>query len=85
MDIHSGQFVSLVGLSGSGKSTIAALIAGKFSGYEGDIKISGKELNDISESSLMDSIVTVGYNSFIFGGSVRENLIMAKKTHLKVR
>lgn len=79
MDIHSGQFVSLVGLSGSGKSTIAALIAGKFSGYEGDIKISGKELNDISESSLMDSIVTVGYNSFIFGGSVRENLIMAKK------
>lgn len=79
MDIHSGQFVSLVGLSGSGKSTIAALIAGKFSGYEGDIKISGKDLNDISESSLMDSIVTVGYNSFIFGGSVRENLIMAKK------
>lgn len=79
MDIHSGQFVSLVGLSGSGKSTIAALIAGKFSRYEGDIKISGKELNDISESSLMDSIVTVGYNSFIFGGSVRENLTMAKK------
>lgn len=79
MDIHSGQFVSLVGLSGSGKSTIAALIAGKFSGYEGDIKISGKDLNDISESSLMDSIVTVGYNSFIFGGSVRENLTMAKK------
>ncbi len=79
MDIHSGQFVSLVGLSGSGKSTIAALIAGKFSGYEGDIKISGKDLNDISEVSLMDSIVTVGYNSFIFGGSVRENLIMAKK------
>lgn len=79
MDIHSGQFVSLVGLSGSGKSTIAALIAGKFSGYEGEIKISGKELNDISESSLMDSIVTVGYNSFIFGGSVRENLTMAKK------
>ena len=79
MDIHSGQFVSLVGLSGSGKSTIAALIAGKFSGYEGDIKISGKELNDISEVSLMDSIVTVGYNSFIFGGSVSENLTMAKK------
>lgn len=79
MDIHSGQFVSLVGLSGSGKSTIAALIAGKFSGYEGDIKISGKDLNDISESSLMYSIVTVGYNSFIFGGSVRENLTMAKK------
>lgn len=79
MDIHSGQFVSLVGLSGSGKSTIAALIAGKFSGYEGDIKISGKDLNDISEVSLMDSIVTVGYNSFIFGGSVRENLTMAKK------
>lgn len=79
MDIHSGQFVSLVGLSGSGKSTIAALIAGKFSGYEGDIKIGGKDLNDISEVSLMDSIVTVGYNSFIFGGSVRENLTMAKK------
>lgn len=79
MDIHSGQFVSLVGLSGSGKSTIAALIACKFSGYEGDIKISGKDLNDISEVSLMDSIVTVGYNSFIFGGSVRENLTMAKK------
>ena len=79
MDIHSGQFVSLVGLSGSGKSTIAALIAGKFSGYEGDIKLSGKDLNDISEVSLMDSIVTVGYNSFIFGGSVRENLTMAKK------
>ena len=79
MNISEGQFVSLVGLSGSGKSTVAALMAGKYGAYDGEISVNGVDMRKLSERSLMKNIVTVGYNSFIFGGSIRENLLMANK------
>ena len=79
LEIKSGQFVSVVGVSGSGKSTIASLITGNYSNFDGTVKINGNPIENIDEKQLMNSIVTVRYNSYIFGGTVRENLKMAKE------
>lgn len=79
LDIEAGQFVSVVGVSGSGKSTIASLITGKYKEFDGCIKINGVPIAEIDESDLMNAIVTVKYNSYIFGGTVRENLLMANE------
>lgn len=78
IDIKAGEFVSLVGESGSGKSTIAGLIWGKNRGFSGQILIDGKPISDIKESDLMQKIVLVRHNSYLFKGSVKENMLMAK-------
>ncbi len=78
IDCNSGSFISIVGVSGSGKSTIAKLLMGKNDGYEGSITVNGEELNAIDESSLMKNITGVSYNSYLFKGSVAYNLRMAK-------
>lgn len=78
LDIPQGGFVSLVGESGCGKTTIASLLTLKNKGYEGSIRIGDTELSDILEDSLMRHITYIGFNSYLFKGSVRENLLMAK-------
>ena len=78
LDIVQGQFVSLVGTSGSGKSTIANLLTGKLSQYTGEITIGGKNLREIDEASLMRNIVLVTHDSYLFKGTVRQNLLMGK-------
>ena len=77
-DIPAGSFVSLVGESGSGKSTIAALLSGKNLGFSGSIRIGEMYLQDISEQSLMEHVTIIKHNSYLFKGTVEENLRMAK-------
>lgn len=77
--ILNGEMISFVGESGSGKSTIAKLIMGINKGYEGNILINGKELSNIKEKSLMENITLVDDSSYIFKGTVRENLAMGNK------
>lgn len=77
-DIPAGSFVSLVGESGSGKSTIAALLSGKNLGFTGSIRIGETYLRDISEQSLMKHVTVIKHNSYLFKGTVEENLRMAK-------
>ncbi|HJD30045.1 MAG TPA: ABC transporter ATP-binding protein/permease [Candidatus Blautia avicola] len=76
--IPQGSFVSLVGGSGCGKSTIAGLLTGKLENYQGEILIGGKLLSRISERELMEHVTLVRHNSYIFKGTVEENLRMAK-------
>ncbi|MGN0376479.1 MAG: ABC transporter ATP-binding protein/permease [Suilimivivens sp.] len=78
MEFEAGSFVSLVGTSGCGKSTIAGILMGRNKGYRGSITIQGKELRDISEKSLMNHITLVSHNSYLFKGTVRDNLKMGK-------
>lgn len=73
-----GSFTSIVGVSGSGKSTIAGLIMGRNKGYKGNLKINGKELSQINEKSLMKKITCVSHNSYLFKGTVADNLRMGK-------
>lgn len=74
----AGSFTSIVGSSGCGKSTAAAILMGRNQGYAGSVKIEGKELSGIQESSLMDQITLVSHNSYLFKGTVEENLRMGK-------
>ena len=76
MDIDSGSLVSIVGVSGSGKSTIAGILLGKNHYYSGSIKVNGTEHREISSKSLMDNFTMIGHSSWIFKGTVRENLLM---------
>ncbi len=76
--VPKGSFVSLVGESGCGKSTIAGLLSAKNRGYTGSITIDGMNLDEINESDLMKHVVNVRHNSYLFKGTIEENLKMAK-------
>ena len=76
MNIDAGYLVSIVGVSGSGKSTIAGILLGKNHDYTGSIKVNGTEHREISSKSLMDNFTMIGHSSWIFKGTVRENLLM---------
>ncbi len=79
LDIPVGSFVSLVGESGSGKSTIAGLLSGKNRAFNGNIRIGETYLQNISEKSLMEQVTVIRHNSYLFKGTVAENLRMAKE------
>lgn len=78
LNLPAGSFVSLVGESGCGKSTIAGILAAKNRGYNGEITIGGVSLNEVNETNLMQRVVLVRHNSYLFKGTVEENLKMAK-------
>ena len=78
MEFPKGGFVSIVGESGCGKSTVAAVLMGRNQGYRGSVKIGDKELSDIREAELMESITYISHQSYLFKGTVRENLLMGK-------
>ncbi len=78
MEFPKGGFVSIVGESGCGKSTIAAILMGRNQGYSGSVKIGGTELKDLKEEELMENITYVSHQSYLFKGDVRENLRMGK-------
>lgn len=77
VQIPSGAFAAVVGKSGCGKSTMASLLSGLVKGYAGSITVGGVPVCEISEENLMQSITVVTHNSYIFSGTVRENLQMA--------
>ena len=76
--LPAGSFVSLVGESGCGKSTIAGIISAKNRGFTGEITIGGVPLSQVKETDLMRHVVLVRHNSYLFKGTVEENLRMTK-------
>lgn len=76
MVFKSGSFTAVVGESGCGKSTTAGIIMGHMKNYMGNVTIGGNSLSQISEASLMKHITYVGHNSYLFKGTVRQNLLM---------
>ena len=72
-----GSFSAVVGESGCGKSTLAAILMGRNRGYTGTVTVGGVPLADIAEESLMRSFTYVSHQSYLFSGTVRENLLMA--------
>lgn len=76
--LKEGSFVSIVGESGCGKSTIASIIMGQNKNYKGSVKVGGIEIRDIKEDSLFKNICYINHQSYIFKGTVRENLLMGK-------
>ena len=78
LELPAGGLVSLVGESGCGKSTIAGILAGKNRGYTGEITVGGVGLSQVQEADLMKHVVLVRHNSYLFKGTVEENLRMGK-------
>ena len=76
LSLSGTGFYGIVGASGSGKSTLASLLGGYLGGYEGSAQIGGVELNEISRDALHRFVTIVGHNSYIFQGTVAENLRM---------
>lgn len=75
---NPGQLIAIVGESGSGKSTIASLIMNKKELKQGDIKINDVSIHKINKENLASKITLVSMNSYLFKGTVRSNLLMAK-------
>lgn len=78
IEIADRGMVSLVGASGSGKSTMASLLMKKSKNYSGKIFVGETDFNEISEKSVMENITYISHSSYIFKGTVRNNLLMAK-------
>lgn len=72
-----GSFTALVGESGCGKSTIAGILMGRSRGYQGRVTVGGVDLDQLSEQSLNRNLTYIGHQSYLFKGTVRENLRMA--------
>ena len=73
-----GSFTAIVGESGCGKSTVASILMGRNKGYTGSVTIGGRQLREIDESSLMREMTYIGHQSYLFKGTVRDNLQMGK-------
>ncbi|UTC43685.1 ABC transporter ATP-binding protein/permease [Treponema sp. OMZ 857] len=78
LTIPHGSFIALAGESGCGKSTIAALLSGKHKNYAGRILFGADELKTIDECRIMRHIAVVKHNAYLFKGTVRDNLRIAK-------
>lgn len=76
MDFPMGSFTSIVGESGCGKSTVSSILMGRNKGYTGSVKVGGKELSELSEADLMRNFTYVSHHSYLFKGTVRDNLLM---------
>lgn len=76
--VEPGQTVALVGPSGAGKSTVTYLVARFYDPTNGFITLDGTDLRDITLSSLRRNIGMVTQESYLFHGTVRENLQFAK-------
>lgn len=80
LEFPKDSFTALVGESGCGKSTVASILTGKNRTYDGLITIGGVVLGEISEKSLMEHITYISNKSYLFKGTVRDNLLMGKPT-----
>ncbi|MDI9468994.1 MAG: ABC transporter ATP-binding protein/permease [Bacillota bacterium] len=78
MDFSAGHFSAIAGESGCGKSTVAALLTGRLSGYSGSLTVGGMPLSEIDEESLNRAVTYVSHQSYLFKGTVRENLLVAR-------
>jgi ABC-type multidrug transport system fused ATPase/permease subunit len=73
-----GETIALVGPTGAGKSTIVNLLCRFYEYDSGSITIDGQELNQTCKSSLRSALGYVTQEAFLFNGTVRENLLLAK-------
>ncbi|WP_294395489.1 ABC transporter ATP-binding protein/permease [uncultured Clostridium sp.] len=78
MDIPNKGLVAIVGESGSGKSTIASLILNTHTVNSGTIEFNGINIDNISLDNIYSKVSLVSTNSYIFNGTIMDNLLMGK-------
>lgn len=80
MTCRQGNFTALVGASGCGKSTVAALLTGQRRAGAGQVTLGGVSLDQIDEGELARTVTYLSHNSYLFKGTVRDNLLPAQPT-----
>ena len=75
--VKPGQMVALVGRSGSGKTTISKLVLGLYPPTDGQVLIDGHDITSLSLRSLREQMGVVDQDTFLFGGTIRENISLA--------
>ena len=78
LTVEAGESIALVGPSGGGKTTLCSLIPRFYELSEGEIRIDGKSIKDVTLSSLRQSIGVVAQDVYLFSGSVKENIAYGK-------
>ena len=79
LSFPKGSFTAIVGESGCGKSTVASLLMGRNRGYSGSVRIGGAELSELNEANLMENLTYIGLQSYLFQGTVRDNLRLGRQ------
>jgi ATP-binding cassette, subfamily B, bacterial len=74
-----GQTIALVGTTGAGKTTVLSLLARFYEKDSGSILLDGQEIGELKKSSLRSQLAYVTQEPFLFNGTVRENLSLAKR------
>jgi ATP-binding cassette subfamily B protein len=78
LTFEPGQTTAIVGGSGAGKSTLMSLILRFWQPQSGRIRIDGQDIADIRAESLRTGIAYLGQDAFLFDGTIRENLLLAR-------
>lgn len=76
MLLSRGKFTAIVGESGCGKSTISGILMGRNGRYSGTVRVGTMDYHRISEESLMQNVTYVSHQSYLFRGTVSDNLRM---------
>ncbi|MEM6752596.1 MAG: peptidase domain-containing ABC transporter [Cyanobacteria bacterium P01_C01_bin.38] len=76
-EIHPEQMIAVVGRSGSGKTTLSKLILGLYPATNGKVIVDGHDVSKIALKSLRRQIGIVDQDTFLFGGTIRENIALA--------
>ncbi|HET8709695.1 MAG TPA: ABC transporter ATP-binding protein [Candidatus Saccharimonadales bacterium] len=76
--IRSGSKAALVGESGQGKTTITSLLLRLYETGNGEIRIDGQDINEVTQASLRENIAVVFQEPALFSGTVRENIAYAR-------
>ena len=80
LELPTGKHIALVGPSGSGKSTLVNILL-RFWDYQGgNLLLDGRELSEYRQNDVRAHLAVVPQNAYIFSGSIRENLLLAKPT-----
>ena len=78
LDVHKGETVAFVGMSGGGKSTLISLIPRFYDVTEGSIKVDGIDIRDVTQRSLRNNIGMVLQDNILFSESIAMNIRMGK-------
>ncbi|MFI3250292.1 MAG: ABC transporter ATP-binding protein/permease [Eubacteriales bacterium] len=80
LTVNPGELISIVGESGSGKSTLAKLLRKEHLYHSGSITIGGQDIKEIKRKELIEKIAYIPYSSYVFSGTISDNLKLAKSS-----
>ena len=79
LKINIGETIAFVGNSGGGKSTLVNLLPRFYDVTQGKIKIDGVDIKELDIDTLRDNIAIVFQDNFLFGGTIRDNIVLGKE------